>query len=218
MNQLPKVVFHPTYYTSTPCCLKLNNVKILPSDNDKVIFLSRLTPQKAFTLVELIVTIAVLAIIATLATPFLLTQLAAMEAKRIRYGISSTLSVAKAESLIRRQNLLVCLSDDSSTCNKNSDSVLLLFADNNDDKRFDADADLLLSRQPLDPKYGTLHLRAGGRHHIKFFGDTGTPRGHFGHIKYCPSSTYNNAKYQVSFNNVGIIRYKPNSRHPTDCD
>lgn len=190
---------------------------LLANDHD-IAYLSSIKKQQAFTLIEVIITIAFIAIITSIATPYVLTQLAAMEAKRIRYDISNTLSIAKAESLIHRQNLLVCLSDDNSTCDKNSNSALLLFEDSNDNKSFDAKVDVLLTVQRLDPKYGTLHLRAGGRHHIKFFGDTGTPRGHFGHIKYCPSSTYNTAKYQVSFNNIGIIKYKPNSSHPTDCD
>ncbi len=214
MSQLTK----PPAATSAPCYHKLNSTDILMTNGHDDICLPTLKKQKAFTLIELIITIAIIAIIITVATPYVLTQLAAMEAKRIRYDISNTLSIAKAESLIRRQNLLVCLSDDNSTCNKNSNSALLLFADNNDNKNFDADVDLLLNVQRLDPKYATLHLRAGSRNHIKFFGDTGMPRGHFGHIKYCPSSTYNNAKYQVSFSQVGIIRYKPNSSHPTDCD
>ena len=204
--------------TSIYCHDKLSTVKIVFSSYSQLICASNLKKQKAFTLIELIITIAVIAIIISIATPYVLTQLSAMEAKRIRYDISNTLSIAKAESLIHRQNLLVCLSDDNSTCDKNSKSALLLFEDSNDNKSFDANVDVLLNVQPLDPKYGTLHLRAGGRHYVKFFGDTGMPRGHFGHIKYCPNSTYNTAKYQVSFSQIGVIRYKPNSSHPTDCD
>ncbi len=204
--------------TSIGCHHKLNTAKTVVINDTYFTRASNLKKEKAFTLIELIITIAIIAIIAAIATPYIITQLAAAEAKRMRYSISNTLSLAKAESLIRRQNLLVCLSDDSSTCDKNSNSVLILFADNDDNKNFDADVDLLLNVQELNPKYATLHLRASGRNHIKFFGDTGMPRGHFGHIKYCPSSTYNNAKYQVSFSQVGIIRYKPNSSHPTDCD
>lgn len=218
MNQLtqppvtiPAYRYHKFNYTNI-------NIDILVKNDRSIANLPNLKQQRAFTLIELIITIAIIAIVITVATPYVLTQMAAIEAKRIRYDISNTLSIAKAESLIHRQNLLVCLSDDNSTCNKNSKSALLLFADNNDNKRFDAGVDLLLNVQRLDPKYATLHLRAGGRDHVKFFGDTGLPRGHFGHIKYCPNTSYNTAKYQVSFNKVGIIRYKPNSSHPTDCD
>lgn len=160
-----------------------------------------------------------MAIIVAIAAPSILAQLASMEAKRVRYGVMNTLAIAKAESLIQRQNVLVCLSDANGRCNKNSDTTLLLFIDKNDNKHFDASIDILIDQQQLSPKYGTLHLRVGlGRRYIKFWGDSGKPRGFFGHIKYCPSVDFNQAKYQVSFNQVGIIKYKPDKIHDTECD
>ena len=186
-------------------------------NKDKVIFESTKS-NYGFTLVELIVTLLIVAIVVAIAAPFIITQLADMEAKRIRYSVSNTLNLAKAESLVLRKNLIVCLSDDGGVCDRNGNKLLLLFIDNNENNNFDVGVDQILEEQYLNPKYATLHLRAGGRHHVKFFGDTGLPRGHFGHIKYCPSSTYNTSKYQISFNQNGIVKYKPNSDHPTDCD
>lgn len=178
-----------------------------------------LNRYKGFTLVELIVTLAIIAIIVTIATPFMLRQLATMEAKRIRYALSNTLKVAKAESLIRRKNLILCLSNDNSRCNRNSNEVLLLFIDNNRNNHFDQGTDQLVEQQHLSPKYATIHLRVGSRrHYTKFWGNSGKPRGHFGHIKYCPTSVHNSVKYQISFNQAGIIKYKPNSSHRTNCD
>lgn len=174
-------------------------------------------PEQGFTLTEVIVTTLVLAIIATIAVPAILTQLANMEAKRVRHTLMNTFTSAKAESYIRRQNLVVCLSDSGGRCHKDSNKALLLFIDNNDNKHFDQTTDHLLSEQHINPKYGTLHLRAGKRHYVRFYGDSGKPRGHFGHIKYCPNKSYNQAMYQVSFNQVGIIKYKPNSVHDTGC-
>lgn len=178
---------------------------------------SSIKSKNGFTLVELIVTIAVLAIIATIATPSILTQLAHMEAKRIRSQLTTTLATAKAESYIRRQNLLVCLSNTGGRCHRDSEKKLLLFIDSNDNQHFDSNTDQLLSEQSLNPKYSTLSLRAGNRHYTKFWGDSGKPRGHFGHIKYCPTSTYNHNMYQISFNQGGIVKYKPNSAHDTGC-
>ena len=171
-----------------------------------------------FTLIELIVTVAVLAIIVMIATPYILEQLASMEAKRIEGQIKNTLKLAKAESLIRRQDLLVCLSNNGGTCNRDSYKKLLLFLDTNNNNNFDVGVDDLLEEQALEPKYSTLYLRVGNkRHYTKFWGDSGSPRGHFGHIKYCPTSTYNHTMYQISFNQGGGITYKPNASHPTDC-
>jgi len=174
--------------------------------------------KRGFTLVELIVTIAVLAIITMIATPYILEQLARMEAKRIESQIRNTLTLAKAESYIRRQDLLVCLSNNGAICDRDSYKQLLLFSDKNNNKNFDLGVDDLLEEQALEPKYSTLYLRVGDkRHYTKFWGDSGKPRGHFGHFKYCPTSTYNHTMYQISFSQGGRVTYKPNASHPTDC-
>lgn len=175
--------------------------------------------QRGFTLVELMVTVLILAIIVAIATPSILTQLANMESQRIKVQLKSALSLAKSESYISRQDILVCLSNDGQQCDRNSDTMLLLFVDKNNNKSFDASTDILLVKQSLNLKYSTLKLRVGAkRHYTKFWGDSGKPRGHFGHIKYCPTSTYNHSKYQMSFNQNGIIRQKLNENHPTECD
>lgn len=174
--------------------------------------------QIGFTLVELLVTVCVMAIIVTIALPSILTQLARMEARRIRTQVVTTLNIAKAESYIRRQDLIVCLSNGGGRCHRDSDKKILLFVDNNHNENFDDQTDYMIDEQTLNPKYSKLSLRVGSnRHYTKFWGDSGKPRGHFGHIKYCPTSTYNEAMYQISFNQNGIIKYKPNAVHDTEC-
>ncbi len=70
-------------------------------------------PQKlrrsssGFTLIELMVTIAVLAIIIGIAAPSISTQLANQRIKSTVSTIESALKEAKAESIIRRQNIAV---------------------------------------------------------------------------------------------------------------
>ena len=70
-------------------------------------------PQKlrrsssGFTLIELMVTIAVLAIIVGIAAPSISTQLANQRIKSTVSTIESALKEAKAESIIRRQNIAV---------------------------------------------------------------------------------------------------------------
>lgn len=175
--------------------------------------------KQGFTLVELMITVSILAIIVTIAAPAIQTELAKMEAKRVHNLIDSTLALAKAESYTRRQDVLVCLSDAGGYCDRDGNKTLLLFIDKNSNNHFDATADLLITEQSLNLKYSTLNLRVGSRrHYTKFWGDSGTPRGHFGHIKYCPTVTYNKAMYLVSFNQSGIVRQKLNEDHPTDCD
>ena len=175
--------------------------------------------SNGFTLVELTVTTMVLGIIAAIAAPSILTHLARIEAQRVKHQLENTLSLAKAESYISRQDVLVCLSNDAQQCHRNSDKTLLLFVDKNNNKHFDSQVDTLLTQQSLNLRYSTVKLRVGGRrHYTKFWGDSGRPRGHFGHIKYCPTSSYNKSMYQISFNQSGIVKHKLNVDHPTKCN
>ncbi|MAE39373.1 MAG: hypothetical protein CML07_00315 [Psychrobacter sp.] len=90
--------------------------------------------RNGFTLVELIVTVTVLAIIVAIATPSILTQLTRMEAKRVKTQLENALALAKAESYITRQDVLVCLSNDGIQCDRNSDNMLILFVSAHDKK------------------------------------------------------------------------------------
>ena len=66
---------------------------------------NRLVANSGFTLIELMVTIAVLAIIVSIAAPSMSTQLANQRVKSTSSIIESALKEAKAESIIRRQNI-----------------------------------------------------------------------------------------------------------------
>ena len=61
--------------------------------------------SSGFTLIELMVTIAVLAIIVSIAAPNISTQLANQRVKSTTATLANALKEAKAESIIRRQDL-----------------------------------------------------------------------------------------------------------------
>lgn len=63
--------------------------------------------SSGFTLIELMVTIAVLAIIVSIAAPSISTQLANQRVKSTAATLANALKEAKVESIIRRQNVEV---------------------------------------------------------------------------------------------------------------
>jgi len=75
------------------------------------------TTSSGFTLIELMVTIAVLAIIVSIAAPSISTQLANQRVKSTVSTIENALKEAKVESIIRRQDVTVVY-DGSSTPKK----------------------------------------------------------------------------------------------------
>ena len=73
---------------------------------DNVPFKQR-TASSGFTLIELMVTIAVLAVIVGMAAPNISTQLADQRVKSTAATLANALKEAKVESIIRRQNVTV---------------------------------------------------------------------------------------------------------------
>ncbi|MGE6327528.1 pilus assembly FimT family protein [Psychrobacter pacificensis] len=92
------------------------------------------TANSGFTLIELMVTIAVLAIIVSIAAPSISTQLANQRVKSTASIIESALKEAKAESIIRRQNINVIYNSvsDPKTIVLQSSSVALFTYNIND--------------------------------------------------------------------------------------
>ena len=170
------------------------------------------------TLIELLVVVTILGIILSQAIPSIKQLRANMEANRIKSLLFSALKQAKSESYLTKQNILFCLSAGGGICQKDNGKTLLLFIDKNNNKRFDTLSDQLILKEALNLKYATLRLRASGHAYVKFFGSTGTPKGYQGHVKYCPTNSDPNLMYQVSFNRLGGLKYKPNQQHATGCD
>ena len=75
--------------------------------------LKRQTTSSGFTLIELMVTIAVLAIIVSIAAPNISTQLANQRVKSTAATLANALKEAKSESIIRRQSITLSYNDSS---------------------------------------------------------------------------------------------------------
>ncbi|MGP5546960.1 pilus assembly FimT family protein [Psychrobacter alimentarius] len=69
--------------------------------------------SSGFTLIELMVTIAVLAVIVSIAAPSISTQLANQRVKSTAATLASALKEAKNESMIRRQSVTLSYDDSS---------------------------------------------------------------------------------------------------------
>lgn len=92
--------------------------------------------SSGFTLIELMVTIAVLAIIVSIAAPNISTQLANQRVKSTAATLENALKEAKAESLIRRQSITVAYNNNTT----NAGTISLTDANSNQVASYQYDA------------------------------------------------------------------------------
>ncbi|WP_019672586.1 pilus assembly FimT family protein [Psychrobacter lutiphocae] len=173
--------------------------------------------QQGFSLLEAVITVAIVAVISSIALPALSNGLKSWEANATRNHITNAFRIAKTQSLIQRQNTIMCFSDSDYQCHREATKNLLVFVDVDNNDRFTPSIDSIILNQALALDYGQIYLRAANRHYIKFYGDNGLPRGHFGHIKYCANNGDTSNMYQVSINQQGNHRFKPYHIKPTGC-
>lgn len=201
----------------SPSIVRLLSQRGAKPCNSLKLNLNKIGQNKGFTLIELLLTLLLLITLTSIALPSFSGALKRWEAKEVRNQITNAFRVAKAQSFMQRQNSILCLADAHYHCHNQAKEYLLIFTDSDNNHQFDSAVNKLLLKQPLNLDYGRVYLRAGRRHYIKFFGDSGLPRGHFGHIKYCPNDNLTHNMYQISLNQQGNYRFKPYSIKKTGC-
>lgn len=161
--------------------------------------------QQGFTLTEIMATIIIIGILVAIAYPSMMEIFRRMEARKVESVIYSALIDARNESYITRQNLIVCPADESNICNKLSKKKIIIFRDFDNNATFNEGE--MVREYDLNLKYGYLNMRVSlARNYIKYFGNSATPRGHFGHIKYCSESSKQELSYRMVLTHQGRIR------------
>lgn len=160
--------------------------------------------QKGVTFMEVMVVITVITIMVVLGYPSFRQMMHSMESKRVRSYVMMALKEARMLSFTERQNLIVCLANEHNQCHNRATQKVILFKDNDDNQRFDEGE--LLKEYDLNAKYGSIEMNVSARrHYMRYFGDTGVPRGHFGHIKYCSLQGQTRLNHKTTITAVGYV-------------
>jgi type IV fimbrial biogenesis protein FimT len=127
--------------------------------------MNRFAFSRGFTIVELLVTIAIAAILLAVAVPSftLFAQKRAISQKTVQ--VRNALELARGLALSQRQVWTVCTVDASNSCVSSAGLRLLVFRDDNDDKDFNTGEML---HQDIDINSIELEISASGRPYIRF--------------------------------------------------
>ena len=142
--------------------------------------------KNGFTLVELIVTLAIFAILATIALPYFQEIRAKQEVNDTTNKLISTIHLAKSQALLYHSNVVLCPSQNNLNCQTNQWTAgLLVFLDSNKNRQIDT-GEKIIYTESTNLKYGHLDWRGTlSAPSLTFQAENGLPIGSNGSFYYC---------------------------------
>jgi type IV fimbrial biogenesis protein FimT len=156
--------------------------------------------QRGFTLVEVLISVAILAILLGIAVPQFSNILQSARMTNARNGIYSLFQIARTEALVRRTHVVVCASVDGQNCVGNWNQGGLVFLDQNRNRRHEASERILavLSGEVM------AKLQVSGNRLLTAYMPSGRSSGSNQTISVCAPGRRDG--YSVVISNAGRVR------------
>lgn len=163
--------------------------------------------HQAFTLLELIITITILAIISMIAIPSFNSFRERQELAQLFPLIQQNVNLARNIAQISHNRIIICSSGTMKQCENNQwNKGILIFTDLNSNKKIDSNEMVHQSIQ-THFKYGDVKWNGGATspNVVTFQGDSGLPLGSQGNFSYCSLNNSKNNRY-IPLSYMGHIR------------
>lgn len=162
--------------------------------------------SSAYTLVELLLVLAVLAMLAGLALPGLRQDLRDQVAATTLQELARSMALARSAAVTHGRMATLCGSSDGNSCGGDWNSGHLVFLDADGNGRRDAADELLLVRTTL-PGHGSLLLRSfPNRQYVQYTAEGFSNRQN-GSFTWCPLEQDARAARQLIFSQSGRVRF-----------
>ena len=162
--------------------------------------------QTGFTLIELMVTVSILAILLATAIPAMADFLERNRANAIISEVRNLVAMARENAVHHGCFTTLCPSEDNTTCSSNTLAPLIVFSDCNRNRKIDEDDQLYRVMQPLPENSQLRWSFSLGRRYLQM-----TPQGFtnslFGSLIYCPASGEEQHARLLIISRSGRARY-----------
>ncbi|MCH7394951.1 GspH/FimT family pseudopilin [Acinetobacter dispersus] len=166
-----------------------------------------MSKSSGFTLIELIISIGILAILSTLAMPYFRDLMISNEVNGLKRILTIHIQKARTDAQLYHKNVMLCPSSDLENCHMDWNKGFIGFIDSNRNQRRDQGETLLFSA-PLNHKYGYLGFKSFGHstNYLIFQAENGLPFASNGSFVYCSESPQHHTKIVLS--RMGNVRFE----------